>query len=365
MSRRTNIINAVLTLILTFGALFAVVYVCDYRYAVNNIFSVLVWVVIGAVLAGVLNTFVHEFAHLTVGKINGFAFSSIQILFFKWQKQGKKVRFCFAPIHSEAGYTEMIPTSTESLAKRYRRMALAGSLASLFLVLIGVVPFFIKGISVQLFCIWAVFVPMSIYSLLSNLLPSSSYGTRNDGGVAYGLRVMDDSSKVMLALLNIQAEMYSGKTPAEVDEKYYFDLPQLAEDDPTFMMLLNARYNYYLDKGDYAKAKQALSRLLSLEEYMPKYFMQVAKTDLLYGYCTFNFDEEKADDVTYELEKYLNNVNTASTLRVKIAYLLYVKRERESLDMFFNKALKEADRVIIKGYGAFERKLIEKMKEDF
>jgi hypothetical protein len=34
------------------------------------------------------------------------------------------------------------------------------------------------------------------------------------------------------------------------------------------------------------------------------------------------------------------------------------------LDMFFKKGEKEAQRAVIKGYGAFEKKLLEKMKAD-
>jgi hypothetical protein len=51
-------------------------------------------------------------------------------------------------------------------------------------------------------------------------------------------------------------------------------------------------------------------------------------------------------------------------VRVKLAYLLYVKHEKEMLDMFFKKATKEADKSQIKGYGTFEKKLLDKMKAD-
>lgn len=364
MSRKTNIINTLITFAITFGALFAVSYVCNARYFIDGIFSVALWLILGAIIAGIFNTFVHELGHLIVGKLNKFVFSSMQILFFKWQKMGGKICFSFAPIVSEAGYTEMIPTTTENINKRYRRMSLAGPFASLIFAFVGIVPLFIKGLSEEVFCLWVMFLPIGLYFHFSSVLPTSSCGFRNDGGVAYGLRVMDNVSIVTLALLKVQAEMYLGKTPSEIDEEYYFNLPQLPEDDPAFMMLLNAQYNYFLDKGDYVNAKKTISRLSSLEEYMPKHFLHVVKSDLLYNYCTFDYNEDLADDLMYELEKYLNNVNTATTIRVKTAYLLYVKHERERLDMFFIKGLKEADKAPIKGYGAFERKLIEKMKAD-
>ncbi len=365
MSRRTNLINTVLTFLFSFGALFAVVYVCNSRYVEAELIDVALWVVIGAIISGTLNTFVHELGHLIIGRANGFVFSCMQVLFFKWEKIGEKICFSFANMKYEAGYTEMIPTHTENTASRYKKMSLAGPFASLVFSLVGIAPFFINGLSMELFLLWSIFLPMGLYFHFGSVLPTSSYGVRNDGGVAYGLRVLDDVSRVTVALLNVQAEAYNGKTPAEIDKKYYFDLPQLPEDNPVFAMLLNAQFNYYLDLGDYENAKKTLARLNALEEYMPKHFIQVVKTDILYSYCTFDFDEEKADDVAYEIEKYLNNVNTATTVRVKLAYLLYVRREKDALDKFYKKATKEADKAQIKGYGAFEKKLLEKMKLDF
>ena len=138
-----------------------------------------------------------------------------------------------------------------------------------------------------------------------------------------------------------------------------FDLPQLPEDSLNFAMLLNARYAYYLDKQDYENAKKITDRLLSLEEYLPKNYVNIVKTDALYNACTFDFNEEKADDLMYELEIYLNNVNTVTNVRVKLAYMLNVKQENGNLDMFFKKGYKEADRCQIKGFGAYERKLFD------
>jgi hypothetical protein len=76
--------------------------------------------------------------------------------------------------------------------------------------------------------------------------------------------------KVALSVLKIQAEMYQGKTPMEVKKELYFDLPQLPEDDPNFVLLLNARYNYYLDLGDYENAKKVTARLLSQTAFLKR-----------------------------------------------------------------------------------------------
>ena len=348
----------------TLGAMFCIVYFCNARYN-EQLVNVVLWFLLGAIISGLVNTTAHELAHLFVGKANGFAFSEIVIWFFKWSKIKKKVRFSFTMMRDEAGYTEMIPTYSDNLAKRYTRMTLAGPFASLICMLIGVVPLFITNIPLWLFSVWAIFLPIGAYFFFGSILPVSSYGARNDGAVAYGMKKSDDVSKVMLNLLMIQANAYNGKTPSEIEESLYFDLPQIQEDDPVFAMLLNARYNYYLDKGDYSGAKLVTERLLSLEEYMPKTYLYIVKMDALYNACTFDYDEDRADELMYELEKFINNVNNATSVRVKLAYLLYVRREKEFFDVFYKKALKEANRCQIKGYGAYEKKLLEKMRAEF
>ena len=76
MSRRTNIINNVIYLLLTMGALFAVVYICNERYN-EQLFNVMLKFLVGTIIAGLINTAFHELGHLIAGLKNGFAFSAI------------------------------------------------------------------------------------------------------------------------------------------------------------------------------------------------------------------------------------------------------------------------------------------------
>ena len=366
MSRKTNIISNVLSIAITLGSLLAVVMICNQNFYTDNTLKVFAWFALGALLGGLINAFAHELGHVIVGKKNGYVFYSMSVWFFKWTKPKKKIRFSFTLPLDEAGYTEMIPTRTDNVAKRHRSMTLGGTYAGVIVFLLSIPSFFLMNkLGFELFVLWAMLCPMSVYYITGNIFPMSSYGVRNDGAVAYGLKKMDFTSVVTTALLTCQAQMYAGKTPSELDEKLLFDLPQLAEDDPVFVNLLSMRYNYYLDKGDFANAKSITDRLMTIVDDIPKAYAYAVKTDALYNACTFDFNEELADDLTYELEKYLNNVNSVTNVRAKLAYILYVRKENQTLDIFYKKGLKEADRCKIKGQGVFERKLFEKMKEDF
>ena len=363
MKKRTNIINYCLTLAITFALLLYTLTLCSNVYG-GQMFEAVLRFAVSAIIVGIISTFAHEIGHFFAGKRNGFAFSSMQVLFFKWEKIGKKVRFSFCMIGEQAGFTEMIPTKSEGVEKAFKNMTKGGIFASFIVMIIGIPSLFLtEYLSVWAFSIWSMFLTIGAYFYLGTALPASESNTLNDGAVLYHLRHNTDSSKVMMNLLKIQAELYSGKTPSEVDEKLYFDLPQLPEDDLNFALLLNARYTYYLDKKDYENAKKMTERLLSLEEYLPKSYYAVFLVDALYNACTFDFNEERADDVLYEVDKYINNVNNSSNVRAKLAYLLYVRRESEGLDMFFNKAYKEANRCQLKGLGIMERRLLDELKQ--
>lgn len=364
MNRRTNILNNILYMLITFGGLFAVVLVCN-KYHQASLITVVGWVLLGGVVAGLFNAFAHELGHLIAGKRNGFKLSCICVWFFKWTRVGKKLVFSWTFPWNEAGYTEMVPTTTDNMAIRYKKMTRGGIWISLIFAMVGAVALFFPKIPLALYCIWAMFLPIGLYYFFGNILPMTSGKIRNDGAVLLGLRRLDDVSKVTLSLLQIQAESFNGKTPSEIDEKLLFDLPQLAEDELTFIMLLDARYNYYLDKKDYENVVKVSDRLATLLDYMPKHVKYQIQTNLLYNACTFDYNEEEADDLMYELESFLNNVNNATTVRAKLAYMLYVQKEKENAEIFYKKGVKEAKRFILKGYGDYEIKLFEELKKDF
>ena len=365
MSRRTNLISYICTTALMLASLFVVVNVCNTNYAELDLGVAVLILAGGALISGFLNTLLHELGHYFAGKRNGFVFSSMTVWFLRWSKIKNKVRFNFTLIGDEAGYTEMIPTTVDNVEKGLKSMARGGYITSLVLAIIGVPALFVPNISVYLYSFWTMLFPIGVYFFCSSCFPSSTYGARNDGAVVLGIKRGDDSTKVAINVLKIQAELYNGKTPCEIEEDLYFNLPQLPEDDLNFALLLNARYLYFLDKEDFENAKKVTARLLSITDYMPKEYAYSVKVDALYNACTFDFDEQIADDLVYELEKYLNNVNNSTNVRAKLAYLLYVKREKENADIFYKKGVKEANKGQIKGLALFERKLLDKMKEDF
>lgn len=364
MKKRTSIFNSVISYALLLGLFVLVLILCNNRFA-GQTYVTIGLLISGALISALVNTFVHELGHILMGKLNGFSLISFTVWFFSWKKVKNKLKFSLVMLGDEAGYTEMLSASTDNLAKRFKSLSLGGIIASGLMTALGVVVVcLINLLPYEAFCLLGTLLPISCYYFLGNLLPVNNDGIYNDGAVVYGIIKNDQNSQVMISTLAIQCEMFGGKTPSEVDKKYYFEVPQLAEDNLNFIILLGYRYMYYLDNGELENANKTIVRLMNLIDYIPKSMQQVYKADALYEACTFAYDEERADELMYECDKFLNKINSATNVRIKMAYLKYVLNDQTNLQEFYKKGIKETKRTAIKGYGAFEKKLLDKLIED-
>lgn len=364
MKRKFNIIGGVLTLAAVVLGIFLLSSAMK-RGTDRSVGENLVVLLAGAIVSGFICALLHETGHAIGAKKNGFKLVGFKVWFFRWSYVNGKYAFSFTLSINEAGATETVPENTQNLDKRLIKMTFGGLIASFVSMLIGIPALFFFGkIPFFVFCMWATFLPIGAYYFFGNAFPMSSEGVFNDGGVIYAVKKATPEGAVLLAILNIHAELFSGKTPAEIDEKLYCGVPQIAEDSPYFIDLMTLRYDRFLDEKDFENAKKTVERLLTLEDYMSKPVKNLVYSFALYGACTFNFDEDKADDYTEEIEKYLNTGEDLTKLRVKTAYILYVRREKELAAEFIEKGLSDASKAPLSGFGRFEEKLFNEMKKD-
>ena len=364
MSNRTNLIN---NFILLIGSVIGILIVgivsskIIVGFDFNLLYSTLVFMVI--------NTVAHELAHIISGKLNGFKTISFKLLFLKFHKIDGKFKISLIPVGEQIGEAELIPTEYDDIEKRYKKVARAGIIANV-IVLILTIPFFFLwnkwywGGKAVLYYLTAFAMPISLYFVLANALPMSNNLVRNDAAILWGIANDDPTTKVMFSLLKVHALLYKGLTPAEIPEEFYFDLPQLPEDEPNFIMLLNNRYYYYLDKGDYENAKAMINRLESIQDYIEKYMEGSIGADMLYSYCTFMKDETIADNHMEDYDKYLNKVVNSQNMRAKLAYVLYVLKDKELVEDMYIKALELAEKTEVLGLKKLELKLIKEMEND-
>ena len=159
----------------------------------------------------------------------------------------------------------IIPKTDEGLRGRIIFTAIGGSAVNAVFILLGIIALSVPSVPTGLCAL----MPASFHLLALNALPISYDGGKSDGEIIAELIKGGDEAKVMLAVLCVQAQVLGGKPIGEVDEKLLFDLPQIREDDISFISLCSLRAEYFTAKGDSVNAEKWNNRFEQLkEEYL-------------------------------------------------------------------------------------------------
>ena len=208
----------------------------------------LVWLLVLAIVLSLpVSSLLHELGHVLFG-----AFSKIHA------KITLKSIFAFFKPSS----CEIIPRTDKRIKKRLIATTIGGLAVNLVIIIFGVLALIVSAIPTYL----AIIIPASFYLFVINLVPFETGNGKTDGLVITELLKNEDSAKVMLAVLTVQAQVLNGKPIAEVNEKLLFDLPQIREDDPAFISLTELRAEYYAAKGDTEQSNKYRSRFEQLKE---------------------------------------------------------------------------------------------------
>ena len=184
-------------------------------------------------------------------------------LFGVFSKIHAKIRLSSIFFFFKPSSCEIIPKVAHGVKKRLIATTAGGLVVNFILVVFGLVALKVSAIPSFLALL---FVPASFYLFVINILPMETGNGKTDGLVIAELIKNEDSAKVMLSVLTVQAQVLGGKPIEEVDEKLLFDLPQIQEDEPAFISLTELRAEYFAAKGDTANAQKYKSRFEQLKE---------------------------------------------------------------------------------------------------
>lgn len=160
---------------------------------------------------------------------------------------------------------KIVPKTETGLRGRVIFTAIGGSAINLIFIVLGIIALCVPAVPT---CLCAL-LPASFHLLALNAMPVSYSDGKSDGEIVIELIKNGDEAKVMLAVLTVQAQVTKGKLIAEVDEKLLFDLPQIREDDFSFISLCELRAEYFTAKGDEENAEKWRTRFEHLKsEYL-------------------------------------------------------------------------------------------------
>lgn len=223
---------------------------------------------VGMLLGFIFTPIIHELGHVFFAKTVDMECVYVKCFCVKsYITEGKK-RFGLASPFS-ADQTQVLPKSGGDMLRRASAYTLGGLVFSGILLTATVAAAVLTAILASPNYILFGILPYMAYSFLLNVAPADYPSGKTDTAVYRGLKKGEDAEKVMLAAMEIQGQLYEGKSFSEIDEGLFFNLPQLCEDEPLFAVTLDLRYRYYLEKEDMENAAACLNRLAGIVEYMP------------------------------------------------------------------------------------------------
>jgi hypothetical protein len=231
-------------------------------------------------------------------------------------KNGKKYLAFASPFAADE--TQAVPKTGGDMKGRASLYALGG------LIFSGVFLAFIAGVSILMACLgnasYILFgiLPYASYLFFLNLLPLEYTSGKTDVLVYKGIKKNYDAECCMVSVMEIHGRLYEGKSFAEIDEKYYFDIPQLCEDEPLYSAILDLRYRYYMEKGEFEKAADCLNRLALNEDYLPFQELEKVAAELVYMHA-LNGDLESAEKNYAACQEFLKG-ESVTAKRILAAY---------------------------------------------
>lgn len=172
---------------------------------------------------------------------------------------GMKVRLGRFAVFSPSSCT-VEPVSAKNIRRGFILTACGGMAVNFIFAVAGIVCLCFGAAAFASFI-----APSSLYLLIINAVPTGSAAEATD------MRVIADAAKntaewrVLERALTIQGMLCGGTPIAQIDEKLFFDVPQIAEDEPAFIMLVSLRAEYFAARGDEEAARMWSERLEQLK----------------------------------------------------------------------------------------------------
>jgi hypothetical protein len=204
-------------------------------------------------------------------------------------------------------------------------------------------------------------LPYAAYLFFLNLPPFEYASGKTDGYIYKGIKKGFDAEQCMISVMEIQGQLCEGKSFAEINEKYYFDLPQLCEDEPLYAVVLDLRYRYYLEKGELEKAADCLNRLALNEEYLSFHELEKIAAELVYMHA-LNGDLKSAE-INYTASKNFLKEETVTAKRIVATYAKACGKE-EAVQILLEQAQALLEKEKIVGVRKFEEILLLRLSEE-
>ena len=352
MKRLTTAAYAVFSTILLGGG-----FVTAFAFAWSAGLTETLFCLLGLLTGLILSPVLHEIGHLFFAKVTDMEWIYAKFFCFKLYRSAGKKRFGLASPFA-ADMTQVTPRSGGDMQKRASLYTLGGLIfGGVFLLVVVTAAILTTVFGETQYFLWGI-LPYAAYLFFLNLAPLTYASGKTDALVYAGIRKDEPTERVMLSAMEIQGRLFAGESFGQIEEKLYFDLPQLCEDEPLFHVILDLRYRYYLEKGETEKAFDCLDRLLQAQAYLSDEEREKLAAELVYLHASFG-NREGAESYGKGCRNYLAQEGITQK-RILAAYAAAFG-SAENARLLIAQAEQAEEKELFQGVVKFERILLSRI----
>lgn len=285
---------------------------------------------------------IHELGHLLTGFAQKFKFLLYVVgpLWVSRSRQNIEVKWNPYPA-LWGGLAATIPADfkAEGLKNKMIKIVWGGPLASLGLMILGLLALLVWGIPKSSWLQW-LYLMLGFLSVgsglifLLTLIPFESGGFKSDGARIRNLSSKGPKADREEALLYLTAAMYGGIRPGEWEPKWLQAISTVSDGSAQDIAAYQMQFYHNLDLKHFDKAAPWLSKLKEQLHNYPQAFIKYVLMDVYWFESYVNKNPEESSRIWNRLEKKLNHKEKSMTyFRVMAARALEQEHFEEALQL--------------------------------
>lgn len=234
--------------------------------------------ILGLLLAFVVQIVLHEGGHLVCGLLSGYRFISFNVFGFIWQRDADgRIHAGRMQIAGAGGQCLMAPPPYNGGSFPFTLYNLGGVLANLvtaavFTLLYLLIPF----VPVRLLLPQII---LAVFFALTNGLPIPVAAIQNDGKNLLCIRKDMHARRAFWIQMAIAAETAQGTRLKSMPDEWFEPFPDEAMDNPIVCAIAAINTSRLMDKLDFPQAEQAIRTLLGREKGVLGLYRMVMSCD--------------------------------------------------------------------------------------
>ena len=294
------------------------------------------YLVFGIAFGFFTHVFIHEFGHLLTGLASGYSFVSFRMGPMMFTMKDGKLKQSWHFIPGTMGQCLMAPPAPRDGQYPYALYNLGGGLANLLTALVLLALMIISPWPDIVRPLGFGFITVGLYLGVSNLVPASLQGIRNDGANVRSLKANPITRQAFWAILQVSAHLVAGKRLRDLSSGLFAIQAEVDKTDAIICNWAAIKASYHEDWHDFETAKH-----LATEWYEAEGMPEVLRYELL-GMLVF-----------YELigpcrPEELKRLYTAQLARHSLSYQYSLGRPRRdyAFELLFNNDTAAAQRCL-------------------